>query len=545
MLLGACLAATLACASAPRTPGAADLAALAAADRAAADTRVLDGCYDCLIEAQATYERLAAGPARQGLLVPMFEVALLMALREKELALDSTATFARATALGAELPPALEAARHLAVVDAVPPNAEGATYVESRAFRQGRLKFAAIVDVELAWLAASPLRPEVREYLSLSIDCAYRDRRTPPGRATAGPVVRDVPSGTSPLVAYRLATCDAIKADVLADVTARVPGFVESSHFQAGPEVSRAQDTGGAGVRPLLEASYTRFPQSPVVTYQHANFQQRLADFAQALRFYDETLVLRPLHENALIGRTVSLTFLQRHDDAIAEASRMIDLRTVNVHEAYYWRAWNLYVRKDLASARADIERAKAIESSGDIHRLAGVIEHDQDDLDIAERDLVRAKSPFLGGQNDCTARWYLGLVGIKRSRWSDAGAHFEDAMACYRRVTIAVEEKLAAANANAELEPAFKAKLIERLTTAVTEGHSQFHAAAFNAANTFAAAGNLARARPLLEVAAKDPALDKVVADLRRRMAGGQRRRETHRRFWQNMNPHGYLRTF
>ena len=95
-----------------------------------------------------------------------------------------------------------------------------------------------------------------------------------------------------------------------------------------------------------------------------------------------------------------------------------------------------------------------------------------------------------------------------------------------------AIDAKLAATVANAEIEPAFKARLVERLTTAVKENRSQFHAAAFNAANTFAAAGNLERARPLLEVAAKDPALDKVVAELRRRMAGGQPRRETPRRF-------------
>jgi tetratricopeptide (TPR) repeat protein len=236
---------------------------------------------------------------------------------------------------------------------------------------------------------------------------------------------------------------------------------------------------------------------------------------------------LKPLHENAMLGRAVALTYLQRHDEAITAATRMIDLRTANVHEAYYWRAWNLHFRKELPAARADIDRAKALASTGDIHRLAGVIEHDQNDLDVAERDLETAKRPLLGGRTDCIARWYLGLVGMKRARWAEAAVHFEDAKDCYAITTAALASKLAVTVENTTLDPEFKARLVERLTAAIKEGQSQFHAAAFNAANNFAAAGNLEKARPLLEVAAKDPALDKFVADLRRRMGGPPRVRK------------------
>ena len=57
---------------------------------AAADARILEGCYDCLLAARATYERLAGSKymQRDTMLLRLFETELLLALREKELQLD-------------------------------------------------------------------------------------------------------------------------------------------------------------------------------------------------------------------------------------------------------------------------------------------------------------------------------------------------------------------------------------------------------------------------------------------------------------------------
>lgn len=98
--LGALLVST-ACASAPiKKP---DQVAL---DQADALVRL--GCYDCLQDARATYARVAVGKARPLVLGRLFEVELLLTLREKELAMDSKAALDRARALAGELPAALE-----------------------------------------------------------------------------------------------------------------------------------------------------------------------------------------------------------------------------------------------------------------------------------------------------------------------------------------------------------------------------------------------------------------------------------------------------
>src|SRR4051812_25513356 len=77
-----------------------DLSALAAAD-----AQVLQGCYDCLLEARATYERVGVGKARPMVVARLFETQLLITLRERELAMDSAASLARARDLAKELPP--------------------------------------------------------------------------------------------------------------------------------------------------------------------------------------------------------------------------------------------------------------------------------------------------------------------------------------------------------------------------------------------------------------------------------------------------------
>src|SRR5262245_34862344 len=67
---------------------------------AAADGRVLEGCYDCLIQARDGYERLASAKyvKRDTVALRLFEANLLLVLREKELQLDWAASIERAKA---------------------------------------------------------------------------------------------------------------------------------------------------------------------------------------------------------------------------------------------------------------------------------------------------------------------------------------------------------------------------------------------------------------------------------------------------------------
>ena len=330
-----------------------------------------------------------------------------------------------------------------------------------------------------------------------------------------------MPADIAPMVSYIVASCAGVKAPMLQSLRERVPAYAEAAYYLARMHVSEAADTGGSAAKPFLAEAYGRFPTSPSITYLQGSFQQMIGDCREALRFYDETLALEPVHDNAMLGRTVCFAFLKRFDESIASATRMIEVKSSNEPYAYYWRAWVRHVRAELVEARADIERAKSMLSNNEIHRLAGIIEYDQNDLDIAEKDLVIAKS-MQGGFSDCVARWYLGLVQMKREKWPQSGQHFEDAMGCYESQAIVAQEGLRRMEARENIDPDFKARQIANFQAAIKEDMSQHYASAFNAANHYLRGGDPKKARTLLEVAAKDTSLATGVAQLRKILDGG-----------------------
>src|SRR5262245_28823339 len=183
---------SVACASTPIKK--ADVPALAEAD-----ALVLQGCYDCLLEARATYSRVGVGKARPLVIARLFETDVLMTLREKELALDSSKSFSEAQALARKLPQAFEAPRVLTMVEAVPGDDFGWTHREVADFRRAHIPFVSKINDELQWLATSALAPPVRTYVSLAVDCAYPTRARP-GVPTTRMTRPEVPEGAPPLV---------------------------------------------------------------------------------------------------------------------------------------------------------------------------------------------------------------------------------------------------------------------------------------------------------------------------------------------------------
>lgn len=480
---------------------------------AVADAELLQGCYDCLVEARASYRRLAAGADRPRVIARVFEADLLIALRENELALPPSDALLDARRIAAELPRDVEPERYLALVDAIPSPALGAPWRDTPGFRTAQQKLVSQRAAERAWLSTGTLRAPVRDYLRLALDCAYphADDAPPPPIDPAAPAA-PLPVA-SPLLAYRTQICGFGLAAALAAVRTREPRFIETSVFLANLEiVSFAQDGPGQAKAHLAEVR-ARFPASPAITFLTASYDQLVGDYAEALQFYDRTLALRPAHDLALLGRTICLTNLDRPQEAIDAATGLIGLDAGGLADAYYWRAWNHRTLAQLAAARADISAAKELRVTGRVASLAGMIEYDQRELDPAQADLEAA---IAAADDDCTARWYLGRVHRQRKRWLDAGRAFEATMVCYRERARTSAQRIRALEARADLDPAYKAALIASLATSIEADTRQQHEAALTAASHDAAGGDLASAKTLVEVAAEAPALADRVAKLR-----------------------------
>jgi tetratricopeptide (TPR) repeat protein len=487
---------------------------------ATADARVLEGCYDCLREARDIYARLAGGKRDKNtpiFVARLFETEVLLALREKELALDSRASLERARSLVPRVPPSLEPKRVLDIAQAVLPDANGLSMKAMDALREHNQPFLEKIDGELAWLESAPLTPAVRKYVALALDCSYVERKKPRGDTTNTlEKRRALPINAPPLVAYRAADCAKADTLALARVLVAAPTFDEARYALAGSTLFGAAETGGDGVRALLERAHARFPRAPGVTFLSGYLNTLIGDCTEADRFYEETLAIEPAHDRALLQMTICLTNLHQDSAAIAAATRFIALEPSNVAEGYYWRAANRLRRRELELARADIERAKALaRSDGTIFTLAGIIEHEQDDLGIAESDLRGARSAWQGDEN-CTAAFYLGSVFNKRERWAEAAAAFDTAMVCYDGRVHDVELKIEKVRASTKGSAAFRAKRIAALEEELADRRRRYYSATFNFASMSARTGNLARAEELLAVAAQSPELADQVARLR-----------------------------
>jgi tetratricopeptide (TPR) repeat protein len=506
-------AAMLSACAAHKPPTDPRVAALAAIDRA--DARLRDGCYACLIEARDAYVGLLTSPLGDLARQRRFEAELLIVLREKELAIDTTSSMTRLATAGAGLPSAFEVPRILARLSMLLPMVTGISDAAYADFVKVHRPDAMTATADLDRFAAVPLYGPVRDYLAWSIRCNAVTRMdasvTVPGAAEAG---ADEP----PLLVYRRAICRGPKGlDALAALYASHPEMAEAAYYLSVNEPLNVNGPTGAK-RKLTGAAYAAFPLSPAVTYAMAIVSHSAGNCREGLKYYEETLVLQERHESAELGRATCLTYLKRPDEAIAAATTLIGWNSTKVLEAYYWRAYNEHEQQHLDVARADIEASKQRGSTTENMILAGVIEYEQDDLAPAMADLDRAWA--LSRARGCTAAWYLGLVHIKRDAWPEAAGGFERATACFAanvredRMSLAAVE--ATGEGSPELDPEFRASQIAGFKAAIVEDERQQRAAALNAATCYANAGSVARARQFLVTAEQEPSFADQVAKLR-----------------------------
>jgi tetratricopeptide (TPR) repeat protein len=459
------------------------------------DELVRQGCYDCLLDARRAYERLAAGSTAA--LSRLFEMDVLLALREKELSIDATATLAHAESLVPRLA-ALPAERMLAIVKAVPEDAGG------RRVMPVTTETAEQLDSMLAALDSSRFSAELTSYVKLSLQC---------GRVNADPPPPG-PADDSPLLIYRRAICsNPVRVDALRAVRTAVPRFVEASFFLGRVAMATLFRTDGTQARTLFEQAYARFSNSPTIAFDLGTVYQATNECRPAETLFGRVLELRPAHEEARLGRTVCRTYLSRNEEAIADAAVLIDARASNRAEAYYWRAWNHRHLKQIELARADIDQARALRYNARVLTLAGMIEYDQQQFDTARRDLESARDL---DPRECDAPWYLGLVEVDVERWPAGAAAFVTAAQCYDALVKETERFREEMATRQDISEAFRTRQLAGFDAAIADDSTRRSASELNAAINFGRAGDLPNATAYMKRAAIDPQRRVAVEDLR-----------------------------
>jgi tetratricopeptide (TPR) repeat protein len=435
-----------------------------ASSAAPIDAQIERGCFTCLTHA---YDAAAAASDR----THMFESALLLTARAKELGLPYQPWLERARAV---LPPGPDWTDYLAIVQAlrIDPLADDrdAVLVET-------IKNRASAQTVAAWRAdldAGTGSPLLRAYLDLSLVCQYvvEDRNVT--IAAAVQRFHDVP-----LIQYRAGACGASQAPHLAAVRDAVPEFADVD-FALGRyalDIPRQPDQDEALQR--LTAARAAFPESPAIVASLAELRRDREEWAEALNAYDAALMLVPTHRDALLGRVVTLSHLSRHDDAIAAATRIIELGTWFTGEAYYWRAWNEYHLARIEDARIDTDRAKGLMHNASVLVLSGMIEWHEHRLDESEAELQDALTLDAG---QCEAAFLLGSVRAERGQWASGAAAFELAQRCYDLSVTLRRETIARISAGPGSEEG-KARQIARQQRAMAQEVQHRDEAAQNAA--------------------------------------------------------------
>ncbi len=236
----------------------------------------------------------------------------------------------------------------------------------------------------------------------------------------------------SPLMEFRLSRCGRpAQAKHLATLRANDPRWTDVLFWEARGAIAGAP--GGvidlSKVIALYGEGRAAFPKSLALTMAWANANLSAEEFAQSQIGFDDVLSVFGEHRDALMGRVQALSYQMQHADAVATATRVIDLGTWHLGDAYYWRAWNRYHLKEYETAWADVENAIKGLANARVYMLAGLIAYERKELPTAVQRFDRA---YEIDSSACDATWMSGLVSIDQQELATAAPKFTRAMSCF-----------------------------------------------------------------------------------------------------------------
>ena len=313
---------------------------------------------------------------------------------------------------------------HLAMVEAIPPHPmsdDRDALFDIRGRTQARTSMTAWRET----LRSGPGSDIFRMYLDVALICGFGTLKQD-DQSYTGQLDEDA---RAPIYQYRVGICDSAHASRLSALRASDNAFVDADFALGRYALEDPINTDHEEALRRLESAAAAFPRSPAIAATIGNVYRRWEEWADALKAYDAAIAVSPTHPEALIGRAISLSRLERSREAIATATQVIDAGQWHLGEAFYWRGWNLLRLEEHDRARADADRAKTLWSNAAVFVLSGVIEWRLRRLDTAEQEFQSAIAIDFG---ECEAALDLGVVRDERRKPAEAKAAFQQARQCY-----------------------------------------------------------------------------------------------------------------
>jgi tetratricopeptide (TPR) repeat protein len=500
----AVFAVLLAGACAPKGPS-----PLLVAEVAKANSLVQQGCYTCLTEALAIYDKHAAAKlpipgAREG----QFEAALLIAIREGELGIPNEQSWSRARALVLPARQAVLEAAELIIGDTTSLDPEQRAQLTGV---RGRPPVEPDNPKRRALDAASE-KDYTAKYVALSIDCEQQKLIESVDMKALAAAYEG-----SPLIQFRLSTCGRPAAPKAGALRERDPRWTDTFYWEARNEMvaSLGQAIDLSKVIGLYGQGRDAFPSSLMLTMAWSNANLMAEEFESALSGFEDVLEVYPTHRDAMNGKMQAQSYLMRHVEAVTTATRILELGTWNIPDANYWRAWNRYHLKEYDDAWADVENATRGLSNTRVYLLAGLIAYSRKELPTA---VDRFDTAFKMDPRACDAVWMSGLVSIDQDELAVAGPKFTRSMTCFVSAASGLREERArldmAIQKRGTPPTARDQRNLDRLQRDAETADLKSAQSAFNGAQCYARTGGKGLALNLIDVAIAHPGMsEKAIA--------------------------------
>jgi tetratricopeptide (TPR) repeat protein len=403
---------------------------------AEADRLASQGCYLCLKEAAATYSSLVEVSDDPVLIKNALENNLMIALREVELRLPDSGAREAAIQLQARVPASY--ASYVAALDALGQAQAGRNVREvyvrgepvqfgSRQEREARVQLAA--ELETEW-PASPMKAYF--YLAMAFS-AGRIKELQPQLAA----ILDTHSRDLSLKYRRQAFLPTFSIDESRALIGQETGFGEV-HFLLGQRAILDANLGNAHRE--LTLARQLLPDSAAISLVLANVTLAYARYGEALTLFERVLA-SGRDDTAEIGRAKALSYLRRHEEAIAALDELLKDLQNNPGEKYYWRAWNRLRLAQPQAAYDDAIAALNAMRNNEVYRLAGIASYSLNRLAEAREYFDNA---IAMNRADCDSERYLGLIDAGERNWKHAAVRFNNAVACYDQALVRMSTELA-----------------------------------------------------------------------------------------------------
>jgi tetratricopeptide (TPR) repeat protein len=378
------------------------------------------GCYRCLEEAFATAESQQQHDLA-------FEAAALLTMRSKELGMPWAAWQDEAAMLAAT---DLTRTQLMEMVNAIRPDILAGHREAMAANPQETMRIRRLVPAWRDALEHGGGSPPFRAYLLTSLVCTYQTE----GREAALDLL-DQRGPDIPLLRYRSGACRPQRSAELQDLLAADPAYVDATYHLG----RNLRDTNQEDAMRYLQAAAAAFPTSASVNVAIGDLYQAWEEWPSALSAFDASLALIPLHPDGLIGRAIALSHLNRNQESIDTATRLIESGSWFLGLAHYWRGWGHLQLKNNEAARADADRTLTLMINPMAYQLSGLVEWSMLRRENAEKEFERAVAMDFG---HCDSAFFLGGVRAEMRKAQEGIAAFEQAVRCFELAT-AVRQKL------------------------------------------------------------------------------------------------------